>query len=315
MADLRNEYTQHIHDTAPDMDKLWDRIECEIDKKETITDKENETTYTENREKIKSNFSYSKIAAVAAAFIVVFAGANIINESRKARIASERIPTERTSKAETNNGDMADGAAYDDDEKADDADDAYDDRKTENDETEAVAGGTTIINYESLSFNATDTAPYNNSYVAAGNEFFVEKDVLADTQLFADVMVINATFENDKAVYDLQVNDVYTKEGTLSFENITITSSSPYILQKNREYLLPLRKNNNGDYTIVFENAPQIELTLDGGMVFQNGWDSLENGSMTLEKKNLNMNDYYFDRMRYSPSDDLSQLMIEWKKA
>ncbi len=34
MADLRNEYTQHIRNTAPDMDKLWDRISEEIDKKE-----------------------------------------------------------------------------------------------------------------------------------------------------------------------------------------------------------------------------------------------------------------------------------------
>lgn len=312
MADLRNEYTQHIHDTAPDMDKLWDRIECEIDKKETSTDKENETTYQKNRENIKSNFSYSKIAAVAAAFIVVFAGVNIINESHKAKIASERIPTERSSKAETENDYMADGAAYND---ADDADEAYDGQKEASDDADAGADSTAIVNYESLSFNATDTAPYNNSYVAAGNEFFVEKDVLADTQMFADVIVTDTTFENDKAVYDLQVNDIYTKEGTLTFENITITSSSPYILQKNREYLLPLRKNNNGDYMIVFENAPQIELTLDGGLVFQNGWDSLENGSMALEKKNLNMNDYYFDRMRYSPSNDLSQLMIEWKKA
>ena len=73
--------------------------------------------------------------------------------------------------------------------------------------------------------------------------------------------------------------------------------------------------NSDGNYGIVFENAPQIELTLDGGMVFQNGWDSLENGSVTLEKKSLNMNDYYFDRMRYSPQYDISQLISEWKKA
>ena len=35
MANLKEEYTKHIQDTAPDMDKLWSRISEEIDKKET----------------------------------------------------------------------------------------------------------------------------------------------------------------------------------------------------------------------------------------------------------------------------------------
>lgn len=308
MADLKNEYTQHIHDTAPDMDKLWDRIESEIDKKENHKEIENETTHQENREKIKSNMSYTKIAAIAAAFIVVFAGANIFNESRKAKIARENFPTERNSLSENN--------AFGED-IAEETDGAFNEPEKlgKGDENAVSKGDIVSVNYEQLDLNATDTQPYNISYIPTGNEFFVEKDVLSETQLFIDATVEEAKLLDDKAEYILKVNNMYTKDGTVDFGEIKVVSSTPYILQKNREYLLPLEMNSDGNYGIVFENAPQIELTLDGGMVFQNGWDSLENGSVTLEKKSLNMNDYYFDRMRYSPQYDISQLISEWKKA
>ena len=308
MANLKEEYTQHIQDTAPDMDKLWDRIESEIDKKENHKEIENETTYQDNREKIKSNMSYTKIAAIAAAFIVVFAGANIFNESRKAKIARENFPTERSSLSENNafGGDIAE-----------EADGAFNEPENlgKGDANAVSKGDIVSVNYEQLDLNATDTQPYNISYIPTGNEFFVEKDVLSETQLFIDATVEEAKLLDDKAEYILKVNNMYTKDGTVDFGEIKVVSSTPYILQKNREYLLPLEMNSDGNYGIVFENAPQIELTLDGGMVFQNGWDSLENGSVTLEKKSLNMNDYYFDRMRYSPQYDISQLISEWKKA
>ena len=76
-----------------------------------------------------------------------------------------------------------------------------------------------------------------------------------------------------------------------------------------------LKRTGEDSYSIVFENAPQIEITIDGGAVFQNGWKALSNGAEDLEKDNLNVNDYYFDRMKYSPSLDLESFLREWNNA
>ncbi|MBQ7784016.1 MAG: hypothetical protein IJ368_08615, partial [Oscillospiraceae bacterium] len=54
-----------------------------------------------------------------------------------------------------------------------------------------------------------------------------------------------------------------------------VYSASPYQLRNSREYLLPIETDNNGMYFVVFDNAPQIEITLDRELVFHNGWSSL----------------------------------------
>lgn len=281
------------------MDRLWNRISEEIDKRET--GKENETTYTDNRSQIKSSSVYTRIAAVAAAFIVVFAGVNIVNEANRAKTSQDSIPTSRPEKTETDTSTV--------------------DKPEPSDETNAedFNGSTTIesIKYEQLSFNDTDTVAYKASYIPTGDEYFVEKNVLMQTDVFADVTVLEADLTSaSQAVYTLRVEWMSDKSSyvDLDEDEIIIKSSTPYILQENREYLIPLSVRN-GEFFIVFENAPQIEITLDGGLVFQNGWNALAENSSTLEKKSLNVNDFYFDRMKYSPAADIELLFIEWKQA
>ena len=311
MANLKEEYTQHIQDTAPDMDKLWDRISEEIDKKETET--KAETTYTENRDQIKRSGGYMKIAAVAAAFIVVFAGVNILNESKKTKTAMDNIPLSRPDRkddtsSKNKNSDMTDNKT---DNKANNA------QSGETVQNEAAEdASTSTIRYEQLRFNSTDTVAYMAEYVPQGDEYFVEDKVFKSTDCFADVTVIDAELSAENgATYVLQVNSMYDKDGEYVVSEIVLNSSTPYILQENREYLLPLKRTGEDSYSIVFENAPQIEITIDGGAVFQNGWKALSNGAEDLEKDNLNVNDYYFDRMKYSPSLDLESFLREWNNA
>jgi len=311
MANLKEEYTQHIQDTAPDMDKLWNRISEEIDKKETET--KAETTYTENRDQIKRSGGYMKIAAVAAAFIVVFAGVNILNESKKTKTAMDNIPLSRPDRkddtsSKNKNSDMTDNKT---DNKAINAQSG---ETVQNEAAEDASSST--IRYEQLRFNSTDTVAYMADYVPQGDEYFVEDKVFKSTDCFADVTVINAELSAENgATYVLQVNSMYDKDGEYVVSEIVLNSSTPYILQENREYLLPLKRTGEDSYSIVFENAPQIEITIDGGAVFQNGWKALSNGAEDLEKDNLNVNDYYFDRMKYSPSLDLESFLREWNNA
>lgn len=83
-------------------------------------------------------------------------------------------------------------------------------------------------------------------------------------------------------------------------------------MQENREYFIPLRKEN-GTYSMAFENAPQIEISLDGDIVFQNGWKSLDDDSGILKDSQKSKNDYFYDRMRYSSKNDLQDLLAKWR--
>ena len=311
MANLKEEYTQHIQDTAPDMDKLWNRISKEIDKKETET--KAETTYTENRDQIKRSGGYMKIAAVAAAFIVVFAGVNILNESKKTKTAMDNIPLSRPDRkddmsSKNKNSDMTDNKT---DNKAINAQSG---ETVQNEAAEDAA--TSTIRYEQLRFNSTDTVAYMADYVPQGDEYFVEDKVFKSTDCFADVTVINAELSAENgATYVLQVNSMYDKDGEYVVSEIVLNSSTPYILQENREYLLPLKRTGEDSYSIVFENAPQIEITLDGGAVFQNGWTALDSSAQSLEKDSLNINDFYFDRMKYTPELDMESFLEQWNNA
>ncbi len=168
------------------------------------------------------------------------------------------------------------------------------------------------VRYSSLAFNDTDTQSYSSSYTPDGDEYFVESKVLANTDCFADVTVQSADLQADGAVYTLEVNNVYNKNGEeLDSYELTITSKTPYILQQNREYLLPLRYES-GKWYIVFENAPQIEITLDGGAVFQNGWSELDDDIIVV-KDSTDTSDFYYDRMRYCEEADLEKLIETWK--
>jgi cytoskeletal protein RodZ len=323
MANLREEYTQHIQDTAPDMDKLWNRISEEIDKKEA--ENMNETTYTENRQQINRSGGYMKIAAVAAAFIVVFAGINIMNESKKTKAAMDNIPLSRPDRTEETASEKNDGNTTTNgsaDNKTDQK--SKDDRKEATFDVDGYYNMTdgaseavkSTVKYNQLRLTATDTVAYVADYIPQGDEYFVEDKVFKSTDLFVDVTVLDAELSADKgATYTLQVNAAYDKNGTTTDTELVINSSTPYILQRNREYLLPLKITGANSYSIVFENAPQIEITLDGGAVFQNGWTALDSSAQSLEKDSLSVNDFYFDRMKYTPELDMESFLEQWNNA
>lgn len=282
---FKYEYKQHIHNTAPDMDKLWNKIENEIDKKE----KESITETTTYERQIKH--SHRGILTAAAAVLVVIFGARIIsNVSVK---TDEKNSTDNEGNGSVNfenNG-----------------------NEQENTNFPVVDTDDTKL-YSMLDFNSTDTESYKANYMASGDEYFVEQKVLKETEYFVDVTVQNARLTGHGGQYVLKVNNAYSNDGTvLDMSDITLKSSTPYILQENREYLIPLAKNSDSWY-IVFENAPQIELTLDGGAVFQNGWDSLEERSCAVDKEEYGVNDFYYDRMRYCSAQDLQELIDNWRK-
>ncbi|MDE6746687.1 MAG: hypothetical protein K2J72_08630, partial [Oscillospiraceae bacterium] len=108
--------------------------------------------------------------------------------------------------------------------------------------------------------------------------------------------------------YELTAENADTRET----ENITVESATPYRLLENRSYLLPLTVNGES-YSLAFENAPQIEFTLDGGMIFHNGWVTLDDESAAdvIYPQN-GIDDFFYDRMKFSYSADADILVKKW---
>lgn len=275
MNKMKNMYQKHVQDTAPDMDRLWARIEQNIDNK---TDKANITSTIKQTKR-----SYGKYIVAVASLLIVVSTASIFSIISK---------NDSFDKATTNSNSF---------ETFENINENYD-----------SVDGQKIVSYESLSFGGTDTKNYNADYTSTGDEYFVEENVLDKTEFFADVVVTKSALYSTYAQYDLQINALITKTGEINETDITITSTTPYVLQENREYFIPLYEEN-GKYYISLENAPQIEISLSGEVVFQNGWESLDENSCYVEKSQTNSDDFYYDRMRYSYEEDLQKLIKKWK--
>lgn len=65
-------YKKHISDTAPDMEKLWDRIEGQLENK---TDKDQTQIKVSRR-------NYRKFAAVAASLVLIIGGVSLYADIR-----------------------------------------------------------------------------------------------------------------------------------------------------------------------------------------------------------------------------------------
>lgn len=283
IKEIKDQYKQHIHDTAPDMDKLWNRIESEIDKKENVSAQQPNITYSRTNVK-QANVKKSIFTAMTAAAAAIVIAVGAVHMSENLRTGKENSAADFD--GSNNRTNSSESIKIDPDE---------------------------ILNYSSLELSSTSTAAYKEDYTAYGDEYFVEKNVLEQTDCFADVTVLKADLTASGGNYTLRVNELYSKDGhDTQTGSFTVKSSTPYIMQENREYFIPLKKES-GKYYLVFENAPQIEITLDGGAVFQNGWNSLDENSCSVNKEELGKNDFYYDRMRYCPQEDLTELIESWK--
>lgn len=177
-------YKKHISDTAPDMEKLWDRIEGQLENK---MDKDQTQIKVSRR-------NYRKFVAAAASLVLIIGGVSLYADIRSESDSVSKHSVETADKARLENRE----------------------EKT----------------YEQLSFSHTDTKAYEDSYIPKGDDYFTEDSVLKDTDFFADVTVLSARLDSDSAHYTLKINSLVSKTGEESETNITIESSTPYIIGK-----------------------------------------------------------------------------------
>lgn len=143
----------------------------------------------------------------------------------------------------------------------------------------------------------------------AEDELFFEDHVLSETGAFIDGVVENAYLAGtDTVCYELRVKEVY---GAAREEIVTVESDSSIPMLIGREYLIPVKETENGLETVV-ESVPQIEITLDGGAVFYNGWKSLDGeNAVNIEYDKRSADDFYYDRMKYT--EGYLRLIEKWE--
>lgn len=296
---IKELYKAHAEQNAPDMDALWERIERGLDEKNA------EDISGVTSSPVKKSISFRKIAvraALAAAAVLIilpaaFRGANTSN------MASDGGSMLNGAKAEN----AAPSAVQEADEE-----NGYDASDLDGGAVGTVMsdkntfGGTVL--YESLSLAPAGAAADMPSGETSGDDFFVEANVLVHTDVIVNAYVDRVYSRGGTVCYELTAENADTRET----ENIMVESATPYRLLENRSYLLPLKLDGES-YSLAFENAPQIEFTLDGGMIFHNGWVTLDDESAAdvIYPQN-GIDDFFYDRMKFSYSADADILVKKW---
>lgn len=304
---IKELYKAHAEQNAPDMDALWERIERSLDEKNS------EDISGVTSSPVKKSIAFRKIvlrAALAAAALMIiipvaFRGVNNsdiasdgVGNMLNSADAGDAVPNINKEAAET---------VADDENGYDNLDSGLDggaDLTIPSDEN--IFGGTVL--YESLDLAPTMAYESVPAGETSGDDFFVEANVLIHTDVIVNAYVDRAYSRGGTVCYELTAENADTRET----ENITIESATPYRLLENRSYVLPLKSDGDG-YSLVFENAPQIEVTLDGGIIFHNGWITLDDGSAAdvIYPQN-GIDDFFYDRMKFSYSADADTLVKKW---
>ncbi|MBD5141834.1 MAG: hypothetical protein HDT25_10580 [Ruminococcus sp.] len=302
--ELKKQYIAHCENTVPDMEKLWEKIESGLEEKP-------ESGVTSKPAK---SFSFRKAAVwcTACAAVLIAVPAFIIGAN-----FSKNSDSFTMSQNEAMAGDMvtaapaADGAFIE--EPADEAPEEVYDGEVRI-ETAATASLPEMVYYEELSLAEPVVSDVAFPFPTAepfGDEFFVEEKVLAETDIIVNAFVNDVVYssEGGTVCYVLTAED----NDKHDMGRITVESATRYTLQIGREYILPLKETEDG-YRLVFENAPQIECTLDGGVIFHNGWQSLDENSCWVSYPRSTVDDFFYDRMRFSYTDGMAGITKKWRE-
>lgn len=311
--EIRDMYRENVRQTAPDMERLWNRIEQKIDeadKTESPALPQREITVSKGGKN-----TFTKALGWAAAFVIVFsAGAFILNRNTVEKDKSQ-------SSGKENYSAEIDEYSYSNISPSEEL-------SAENEPGEAEPGNETqeIGGHDIKSETAPAAVDYSKlaldhsaelltaDYAPRGDDFFVESQVLAETETFLDCKVEKVEQDKSFCTYTLTVIECWTKSAEYpSGSTLTLVSTSPLLLAEGGEYLLPVTLTDEG-LRLVFENAPQIEYTLDGSVVFHNGWKTLNEGSQECIYPENSKDKFFYDRMRITSKDKVETLITRWQE-
>ena len=282
----------HTDASAPDKEALWKNIESRLEPK------------TRAAAPIKRGFEMKRFAAVgsvAAGIVLIlglFSTINIRNSMTDTLAPDNSISASKPS-ADENAQDL-DNAG-----NADVADAVCD----------TITPAEPILSYADIPFSSYSETILQCSGEPYGDSFFVEENVLAQTDvlLSAEVTRVFLSEDGSSICYELGNVEYYDeKDAEVYGEAPVITSRSRSAMRRGRRYLLALACEDGALHT-VFDGVPQVEFTEDGGLVYFNGWSLLDDqGAQAILYEQKNAEDFYYDRMKFSRSGSVSRLVGTW---
>ncbi len=282
---LKELLTAEMNNSAPDKDVLWARIEGRLQPKSAAAQPE--------RRKVININALKAVAAAAASILLIVAVPAVLQ--RSGSMDESSMTDTGATNAEDSESMVMDDAPADD----------------------AVGGTVSVKPKEFMNYNELEFDSYSLTYIECsgepyGESYFVEEDILADTEriIRAEVTAVYLSDDGESLCYEMEVLESYP-ESTESV--ITVESRSAYAMRRGREYLVPLARTDEG-WRTVFDSVPQTEFTANGGAVYYNGWSSLDTGgSQSLIYPQEHEDEYFYDRMMYSYSGDITALIKKWE--
>ena len=301
---FEKDYINSVDPSASDMEKLWEKIASSELQDTDITPFVSAANECRKISPIRNN-TFRAFAAAAAVFIAVICAVSVISDNDIALTKSEN-------------------AAPSDNENSY----SYDYAAEEAAEEESYPSVTASTGWEysdrldtseNLTYLSLDLADTESGIYTAlsrntdDEEYFVEDNVLSETDFFLDGKIISEEPGNDGSIkYTVQVIHAVSDDSREFSETEEVYSRSPYALRTGREYLLPISEEN-GRYTVIFDNAPQIEFTLDRQLVCHNGWKTLTENGVYLEYPQTYPDDFFYDRMNLAAESSLENLFDKWE--
>lgn len=287
-------YKASMQTAAPDMDKLWEKIEDRLTEKNAA---EEQPTVKRHNITLKRCLGAAAVCA-AAAMILPFAFSPYFGNMKSTSDNAVFIQ----------NDENFAGAS-------DECSDGEMEYTSEVAASETTSENASSVNGAQLDYSALDLAEGIDTGLrgkGTADLFFDEDSVLSETVCFVDGIVENVYAAEECVYYELRAVETY---GSVEADGdiVTIASDSDIPMLLNREYLVPLKQTEDGLRTAV-ESVPQIEITLDKGMVFYNGWKSLnDESSLDISCPKQYPDDFFYDRMKFS-YNGYTELLSKWQK-
>ncbi len=315
---IKELYEAEINNSAPDFDKLWEKIDSNLTEKKASTPEISITPKKSHLNAVKT------IAALAAGLALVAfvpslfssdrvsleATAPSVNPSAGADSAVNFAPSEDSVVMD----EAANDSVYEEEASDSVCEEEVSDSESEMSESGNYETESVVISYEDLPFNSYSETILTCTGTPYGSEYFLEEDVLSSADYIVSAVVMDVYRKDDGSAicYELETSVSYPEKMS---ETIIVESCSTHTMKRGREYLIPVAKTAEG-YRTVYDNIPQIEFTADGGLVYYNGWTSLDNDdSQSIIYPERTVDDFFYDRMKFSYSGDYSALIEKFYDA
>ncbi len=303
---IKELYEAEINNSAPDFEKLWEKIDGSLTEKQPSAPQISITPKKSPMKAVKAIAALAAGLALVAFIPSLFGTGGISLESATPSVR----PSEKTEDGAINFAPVQDSVNME--EAASDYEAEFSEQ--ESTVSESVSEEEKMLSYDELIFDSYSETVLTCTGTPNGNDYFIEEDVLSSADYIVSAVVKNVYSNDDGSAicYELETSASYPENIS---ETIIVESCSVYTMKRGREYLLPVARTDQG-YRTVYDNIPQIEFTADGGLVYYNGWSSLDdNTSQSIIYPKITVDDFFYDRMMFSYSGDYSALIEKFYDA